>query len=72
VASDHQAAAAAQLLQGLGGDGAGGDVGVVDDRPDRLAPLLGRSDLGDLGGHPRLDDAEHLLDGAAGGGDAGP
>jgi hypothetical protein len=69
VAAHHEAAAAAQPGDLLGGDGAGGDVGVVDDGPDRLAPAAVRGNLVDRGLDTPLDDGEDLFGGAAGRGD---
>ena len=60
-----------ELGQRVGGDGAGLDIGVVDHRPDRLAALLLRRDLGHPLGDARFDDGEDLLDRASGRGDAG-
>jgi len=40
VTTDHETAASAQLVGLLSADGAVGNVGVLDDRPDLLAPLL--------------------------------
>jgi len=55
VTADDGAAAPLQQGQGVGADGAGRDVGVVDDRPDLLATSLGRLDVGDLGLEVGLD-----------------
>jgi hypothetical protein len=44
------------------GHGAGGDVGLLDDRPDLLASLALGDDLGDLGTHQLLGQGEGRLD----------
>jgi hypothetical protein len=72
VTADDEAATVAQLLQRLGRNGAGLDVGVVDDRPHRLSPLLLRDDLRHAGRDPLLDDGEDLVDRASGSRDALP
>ena len=72
VPADDEAPAPAQPGQRVRRDGSGLDIGVVDDRPDRLAAVAGGQDLVHLGADPLFGHAEHVLDRAARGGDAGP
>jgi hypothetical protein len=72
VAAHDEAAAAVEQRERLVRDGARGDVGVVDDRPHRLATLLLRHDLGHPGRDAPLDDGEDLLDRPPRRGDARP
>jgi len=65
VPAHDQAAAPAQQRPRRRGYRAGLDVGVVDDRPDRLAAFARGGDVCDLGPDLPLDDAEDLFDGAA-------
>ena len=69
VPADNQATAPMQICQLLGADGAGGDIGVVDDRPDGLPARLCRGDVRYLCAHSCLNDRKYLLDGPSGGGD---
>jgi hypothetical protein len=62
----------AQQCLRFGGNSAGLDVRVVDDRPDLLTTVPGRDDLVELRCHLPLNDGEDVLDRAARGGDTGP
>ena len=70
--ADDGTAAPAQQVPVPGGDRARGDVAVVDDRPDRLAPVTGGLDLRHFGRQAPFEDGDDLLHGAAGGGDPLP
>jgi hypothetical protein len=72
VPADDQAATPVQQCLRFGGNSAGLDVRVVDDRPDRVATVPGRDDLVDLRRHLLLNDGEDFFDRAARGGDTGP
>jgi len=51
----HDAPAAAQRSDEVGGHALLGDVGVINDRPHLFTTGSRRLDIGDLGGHHRLD-----------------
>jgi len=72
VPAHDQAATPAQQPQRLVRDRPGLDVRVVDDGPDRFAPLPRRGDLADLGLDLLFHDGEDIFDGAARGSDPCP
>jgi hypothetical protein len=72
VTADYEAAALPKPGELIRCHRAGGDVGVVDDRPYGFATGFLGGDLLDSRADALLDDGEHVLDGPAGGRDAGP